>query len=103
MDLISSRFSSYTSQEHPVVSRIISKIGEEILNPLIVLAFAVAGVIFIWGVFQFIRSGDDPSARAEGAKHILWGLLGFVIMMSAYGIIYIILNTFDIPIPNSLN
>ncbi len=98
---ISSRYSNYTPKEVPIVTRIITKVSAELLNPLIVLLFAIAIIVFLWGVYGFIRGADDAEARKDGAQHMLWGILGFVIMVAAYGIIHIILNTFGIPIPAS--
>ncbi len=82
----------------------LGRISEYILNPLIVLAFTVALLIFFWGIFQFISSqAAEGKARAEGQKKIMYGLFGMFIMFSAYGIIGLILDTFDLPAPESLN
>ena len=40
--------------------------------------------------------------REEGKKKILWGLVGMFIMVSAYGLIQLVLNTFSINGPNYL-
>jgi hypothetical protein len=81
---------------------LLGKISEYILNPLIVLAFAVALLIFFWGIFQFISSEAAGTKRAEGQKKIIYGLLGMFIMFSAYGIIGLILDTFNLPAPSNL-
>lgn len=57
------------------------------------LLFAVAFLIFFWGLFQFIKSANDGKARDDGKKKILWGLVGMFIMFSAYGIIKLILES----------
>lgn len=88
--------------ESPVVTRIISKLADEILNPIIMLLFAIAIVVFLWGLFQFIYHADDPGAREAAKQHILWGIVGLAIMISAYGIIRLTLNTVEVPIPESL-
>lgn len=90
------------AEVNPVVAGVINKLAEQILNPLIMLAFAIAIVVFLWGLFQMIRNADDPGARQEAGQHILWGVIGMLIMVSAYGIIYLTLNTFEIPIPEAL-
>ena len=61
---------------------------------------AVALVMFLWGVVQYVGKGDNEEARATGARHILWGLVGLFIMFGVFGIIHIILNTFSINDPN---
>ena len=81
----------------------LNKINQFILNPLIRLTFAVALIIFFVGIFQFIRSETASAKRDEGKKKILWGLFGMFIMISAYGLIRLILGTFSIPNPSYPN
>ncbi|MBU3925663.1 hypothetical protein KJ763_00640 [Patescibacteria group bacterium] len=70
--------------------QLISKITSTIVNPLIGLMIAIAFMIFIWGVVQFIANADNQQKRDEGKKHILWGLVGLLIMISVGGIIQVI-------------
>ena len=68
-----------------------------IVNPIIMLAFGVALLVFFWGIVQFISSEAQADAkRAQGQKKIIFGLLGMFIMVSAFGIIRLILATFGI-------
>ncbi|MEK7556483.1 MAG: hypothetical protein AAB538_00730 [Patescibacteria group bacterium] len=92
---------AYAANENPVVSKVIGTIGSVIINPLIQLLFAVAVAYFLYGVFQFIRKSQEGKPE-EGAQHILWGIIGFVIMLSVYAIINFILNTFGINKPPGL-
>jgi len=78
------------------IVELLGKINQYILNPIIILAFAVALLVFFWGIFQFINSETADSKREEGKKKILFGLLGMFIMLAAKGIIGIILGTFGI-------
>lgn len=73
-----------------------AKIFTAIVQPGLVLLFGIAFVIFIWGVFVYIRDSDDDKGRAEGQRSILWGLVGMVIMISAFGIIRIIQGTIGV-------
>jgi hypothetical protein len=79
--------------------RLLNNIFDYILNPVIALLFAVALLIFVYGIVQFISSETADSKRAEGQRKIAWGLVGMFIMFSAYGIIHVLLRTFDIPSP----
>jgi len=72
----------------------LQKLADNILNPIIQLLFAAALVYFTFGVVKFIRGADDPGEREKGGKHIMWGLVGLVIMMGVYGILEIMLGTF---------
>lgn len=75
---------------------IVFVINRTILNPLIQFAFVVAFVIFIWGLAEFIRNANNPEGRKKGQDHMLWGIIGLVIMVGVYGIIAILVNTFGL-------
>ena len=75
---------------------LLSRINEIILNPIIVLLFAVALLVFFWGIVKFIAKNSDTTAREEGKKTMIWGIVGMFIMVAVYGIIRIILATFGI-------
>lgn len=68
-------------------------LANEIVNPLIVLMFAVALLVFTFGVFEYVRNSDSPEDRKKGSNHILYGLIGLTIMVSAFTIIQIALGT----------
>ncbi|MDO8572699.1 MAG: hypothetical protein Q7S11_02900 [bacterium] len=72
---------------------LIDKIGKNILDPLIVLLFGFAVIYFLWGAFEFIRDYDSPEARRTGAQHMLWGIIGMFIMVSAFGIMNLVGDT----------
>ena len=78
------------------ITDLLNKINSLILNPLISLAFAISLLVFFWGLIQFIRSETADSKRGEGLKKITYGLLGMLIMISAYGIIRFLLGIFGI-------
>jgi ABC-type thiamin/hydroxymethylpyrimidine transport system permease subunit len=84
------------------ISGLLFKINDLILNPIIKLAFAVAFLVFFYGVFQFISQETGDKGREEGKKKIMYGLFGMFIMFSAYGLINLILQTFAIPKPGLL-
>lgn len=69
------------------VSGLALKLAQVILNPTIVLLFAVAVLYFVWGLVKYIQNSDEPGKRAEGAQHMLWGLIGLFIMVSAVAIL----------------
>lgn len=75
---------------------VLHKINLYIINPAIEFAFIIATVVFLWGVFEFIRGGDDKVKRQEGKDHMLWGIVGFVIMFGVYGILNILANTIGV-------
>lgn len=70
-----------------------AKVFTAVIQPLLLLLFGFAFIIFIWGIFVYIRDSDDAKGRAEGQRGILWGLLGMAIMTSSFGILNIIQGT----------
>ena len=78
------------------VSNLINNISKHILGPLIFMMFGAATVVFLWGVQNFILGASNPEKRAEGAKQMLWGILGMVIMIGAVALKNIIEGTVKI-------
>ncbi|MEK7185721.1 MAG: hypothetical protein AAB726_03795 [Patescibacteria group bacterium] len=75
---------------------LLNRISEVILNPIIYLLFAIALLVFLWGIFQMISGAASDEARSKGRLNIMWGIIGMLIMVSVYGILDVILNTFGI-------
>ena len=67
-----------------------------IINSILVpILFAVSFVVFLYGVAQrFIFNSDKASS--EGRNYILWGIVGFAIMVSLWGLVNIVANTFGL-------
>lgn len=77
-------------------SKFVDKLNEVILFPLIALLSGIAFLIFIYGCVVYIFNGENEQSRSEGKKHILYGIIGLVIMISAYGLLTIATNTFGL-------
>jgi hypothetical protein len=75
---------------------IVLKLFALVINPIVQLLFAAAVLYFLWGVFKYIRAADDPSARIEGGRHILYSVIGLFIMISVWGIIAVIQRTIGV-------
>ncbi len=55
---------------------------------LIPLVFTVALLVFLYGMFKyFIAEGGNETSRETGKKLILWSIVGFVLMVSIWGIV----------------
>lgn len=72
---------------------LISRIQVAIINPLITVLALAAFLVFIWGVIQFIRGADTEKNREEGRRHIIWGLIGLVIIFGAQALLVLIGGT----------
>jgi zinc transporter ZupT len=72
---------------------VLNPIITHIVNPIVQLMFAVAVVVFTYGVFQMIWNKTDADGHTKGRNSMVGGLIGMFIMLSAWGIIYLISNT----------
>jgi len=71
-------------------AKLISNIKAYILNPIIGFMFAVAVVMFIYGIVEYIWSADNEDKVAVGKKHMIWGIVGMFVMIGVYGILNIL-------------
>lgn len=63
-------------------------------NVAVPVIFALAFLVFIWGIFKyFIQGGHDEEARDSGKNLMLWGLIGFFVMVSVWGLVNILVNS----------
>ena len=71
-------------------AKLISNIKVYILNPIIGFMFAVAVVMFIYGIVEYIWSADNEEKVEVGKKHMIWGILGMFVMIGVYGILNVL-------------
>jgi uncharacterized membrane protein YidH (DUF202 family) len=102
----------FTNVAYASVDDFVFKVNKLIINPLIIFLFALAAVYFLYGVFQFISNQENEEAKITGKNHMIWGVIGIVIMMGVFTILGIILRTFNIDadpargtinLPNTVN
>lgn len=71
-----------------------SLIINTINNILVPVLFAVAFIVFLWGAFDtFILGANDESVKEKGKNLMLWGLIGFFVMVSVWGLVNILTGT----------
>ncbi len=75
------------------LGKVLGPIISHIIDPIIGLMFAVAVVVFAYGVFQVVWNKTDAESYSKGKASMWGGLIGMFIMVSAWGIIYLISNT----------
>jgi len=78
------------------VDQFIANVDRLIINPLILLLFALAVVYFLYGVFEFIANGANEEKKTAGKSHMLWGVVGIGIMMAVFTILQLVMNTLNI-------
>lgn len=58
---------------------------------LVPVIFALALLVFLYGMFKFfILGGSDETERNKGKQLVLWAIIGFVLMVSIWGIVNMI-------------
>jgi hypothetical protein len=73
----------------------ISDVGTFIINiinnVLVPVLFSVAFIIFLWGAFTtFILGHGSDEVKEKGKNLMLWGLIGFFVMVSIWGLVNIL-------------
>ena len=76
--------------------KLVDRLNTAILFPTISLLSGIAFLVFIYGCALYIMNADNESARAEGKKHITFGIIGLVVMASAFAILSIAAGTFGL-------
>jgi hypothetical protein len=64
----------------------------KIAIPVMILG-AVA--FFINGVIKFVIAGDAEE-KTEGRSIMIWGIIGFAVIMSIWGLVYLLQSTFGL-------
>ena len=77
------------------ITGLLEKIANVIINPLITLGFVIAVIVFFWGIVNLINKSDS-SDLAKARRNVIFGIVGLVVMFSVYGILNLVLDTFNI-------
>lgn len=77
------------AQEFGEINTFVGRITTFINNTLIPLVFAIALVVFIWGMFQLFiyKNAED---KEQGKQLAIWAVVAFVLMVSIWGIVNLI-------------
>ncbi len=69
-----------------------------IINGLLVpVLLAIAFIVFLWGVFKyFVWGADSDTELAKGREFVLWGVIGFVVILSVWGLVALLGATFGL-------
>lgn len=68
----------------------------EFVNASVIpLFYTLAFLFFIIGMVRFFFLGGEEN-REKGRQFMLWGIIGFVVMFSVWGIVRLLLATFGV-------
>lgn len=75
---------------------IVYRIIDYYVNPAIFVLFSLAVILFIVGLYRtWITSGDGYEQRKAGGRHLLYGLLGMLIMGCVFAIMSFVKSSVD--------
>ncbi len=77
----------------------VSRIEEVILFPVLSFMLALALLYFLWGAYEFVANADSDSGRDTGKSHMMYGIIGMVVMVSALAILRLAAGTFGLDVP----
>jgi hypothetical protein len=91
----------YSALAQPTVSTSVSNLNDiirfikSILNVALPLIIAVAVVWFVWNMFKIFLAGDEE-AKASAKTNAIYGIVGIFLMISVWGLVNILYNTFGL-------
>ena len=76
----------------------ISDAGSFIINTInniiVPVIFSLAFIVFIYGAFEtFIIGANNEEVKEKSKNLMLWGLIGFFVMVSVWGLVNVLTGT----------
>lgn len=77
------------------IQNIVIDIGDIIglATPIVV---ALALLYFFWGLAKYILNSGDEEKKAEGKSIMIWGIIALFVMVSVWGLVNLVADTFNI-------
>lgn len=69
-------------------------LAARVLNTLVGLFVLGAIVVFFWGLIQYLRKVDEE--KSKGLQTMIWGIVAIFVMVSIWGLIRIVQQTFGL-------
>lgn len=67
----------------------------ELLKPIIPILFTLGIIYFVYGIITYVI-GDDEEAKQKGRDRIFFGIIGFAVIVSIWGLVAIVKKTFGV-------
>lgn len=90
---------AYAQSHITAANSLLDKIKAAILYPLMSLMLGIAILVFLWGVFEMVVHATDSEARSKGRQHIMYGIIGIVVMLSALTLLRIVGASVGVTVP----
>ena len=73
------------------------------MDTIIKIMFALAVVVFGWGIVQYMSAGGDEEKIKAGKQHILWGIIGMALLFGIWGFATFIAKYFGVTGSENVN
>jgi hypothetical protein len=89
---------TFTDEDHGSVTTFVGLLNRvnRVLNTIVPFLVGIAVFIIIWGIFKYIASAAEEEKRAEARLFIVWGIIGIFAMVSVWGFVNIMVNSFNL-------
>ncbi|OHA16517.1 MAG: hypothetical protein A3G52_00230 [Candidatus Taylorbacteria bacterium RIFCSPLOWO2_12_FULL_43_20] len=88
-------FAQNDARDLPLLGTLIPQFGN-LVGKLTTIVFAVALLVFFWGVAKYIFLSGSEEAKARGKRIMTGGIIALFIMVSIWGIVEFIRKDFGI-------
>ncbi len=84
------------SRPIPSLQDLICYVVDSLIAGVVPLIFALAIVMFVWGVVRYVIGADDEKERERGKQFMIWGIIALAVMVSVWGLVHLVTNTFGL-------
>ena len=67
-----------------------------LLNDVIPILMVLATIVFIIGIIKYIMAGGDEDGVSSAKWYMLWSIIALFVMVSVWGIVGILIDTFNV-------
>ncbi|MEK7208013.1 MAG: hypothetical protein AAB699_00515 [Patescibacteria group bacterium] len=69
---------------------------KRIVDQLVPFIVGLAVLVILWGVFGYLTHAGEEEKRKESVLFVTWGIVGLFVMVSLWGFVNILANTFSL-------
>ena len=78
---------------------LLQKIYTAVVTPVLWILFGAALIALMWGIAVCIRDSGSDTGRETCKRHLIWAMIGLLIMFSVFGITSIVADTLGVDSP----
>ncbi len=94
---IAAPFLAFAENTAGKLSSIESLVGKltVLIGVIIPFILALATLVILWGLFNYIAGAGDEEKRAQAKQYIIWGIIGLFVMVSIWGLVNVLKGSFN--------